>query len=1102
MNEKRKKKVFSQSCGALIRPNDLDRDERELRKPKNWGEINFKSMLERYGPLVEGNVAYRAKSKPRQTLAPNERVSTALLEHQVEEGTLDATEVLTTMNDIDLVDFFKRFPNCKSLVMQNWSDITSNVLRAIAMTMGEHLIELDLSNSKVHKEHLEILFSRIRQLKILRINNCPNIDGVSMKLIVQICAKSLTEVYCNNCHFFRIEPFHWMGGCIGLHAPKLSKLRVLDISSCPAEDRGLFGLAEGCKHIRFLNLEACTSLSDAGIIAIIKANKSLRVINLAGCVDITDKTPQCIASVCSNISSLNLNRCNKISDKGLSAIGKKCKSLQALNIAGMSKVSEGALFDMARNCTGLIMLNVTGCQEVSQMGLKSLIQGMPYVEEAKTFSGFKPKEEHIELKLSGQLLMINDLAASKIARNYRNCVERRQVKRMMEIVKRDQMSKVIQDYMRRYMIRLTYYHMWRNRVYATSTLLLQRVWRGVLGRRKAAIAREFAARKQALVPYVIMFQRMYRGNQSRKKFKYVADAIRTMYESRHREASIGIVVKLQSCTRRRLASWKVDAWRELVYRRRHDQHEAAIVLQCLVRCALAKIERKKLKLIQDRLGDIRNRSASRIQAFYRASKGKYSSKLSRQEMQMVQKRRFAASIVLQRYVRGHNGRKAAQQMRIYHTLKHCAAREIQRVFRGRRVIHWRDMRMNVIASFVLDRQYLERLDRMEAARMRYQQFLEDIKRDSASESEDEDPAGSIKWTELWDDKLQVRYWVSNITGEKTFDEPADEEAGIKALLNKRVKVLWVAQNEWYEGFTSSYHRRKGRFRIDYDDGDHEWLDILKNEERVQIQGADGNWVMLNMHRSEELLYEKEKKLTKLHNIDAKADAWRDAKQWTRISEDGNRKIMFISDISGAIRAGAEDALEWVIQDDGMGFPCFYNIETQATVFDDPRFVSDAGEDIEEQRDFVMQELRYAVYFCKDLLDTYRKAEFERKEAMKAYQLKLIARSNKPKLMTAFLIRAKALYTPQSVVDRPCPEIVEKELEYASWLASEIATLVSMGEETKMKSSQKKTEALQSVLGATTYYNNPDSAGDTQGDDKQPRRRVYKGKSRKKEPPSE
>jgi hypothetical protein len=165
----------------------------------------------------------------------------------------------------------------------------------------------------------------------------------------------------------------------------------------------------------------------------------------------------------------------------------------------------------------------------------------------------------------------------------------------------------------------------------------------------------------------------------------------------------------------------------------------------------------------------------------------------------------------------------------------------------------------------------------------------------------------------------------------------------------------------------------------------------------------------------------------------------------------------------------------------MGFPCFYNIETQAKVFDDPRFLSDVGEDVQEQRAFVMQELRYSTYFCKDLLETYQKFKFEKKDAQMAFQLKLIAKSNKPKLLTAFLIRAKALYTPSSVVDRPCDELVQQELDYAGWLAGEIAVLVSMGEETKMANAKQRVEKLHEVLGSTSYYHNNEEEGEVEGE---------------------
>jgi hypothetical protein len=59
-------------------------------------------------------------------------------------------------------------------------------------------------------------------------------------------------------------------------------------------------------------------------------------------------------------------------------------------------------------------------------------------------------------------------------------------------------------------------------------------------------------------------------------------------------------------------------------------------------------------------------------------------------------------------------------------------------------------------------------------------------------------------------------------------------------------------------------------------------------------------------------------------------------------------------LSGEVRTGSEDADKWIIQDDGHGFPCFYNVETEVVKHDDPRFVEQVAEDLANQRDWVMQ----------------------------------------------------------------------------------------------------------------------------------------------------
>lgn len=50
-----------------------------------------------------------------------------------------------------------------------------------------------------------------------------------------------------------------------------------------------------------------------------------------------------------------------------------------------------------------------------------------------------------------------------------------------------------------------------------------------------------------------------------------------------------------------------------------------------------------------------------------------------------------------------------------------------------------------------------------------------------------------------------------------------------------------------------YHRRKCRHRVEYDDGDHEWINLEQEAERIQVQVEDGAWLMVSSIYMKQLL---------------------------------------------------------------------------------------------------------------------------------------------------------------------------------------------------------------------------------------------------------
>lgn len=330
--------------------------------------------------------------------------------------------------------------------------------------MGPSLTELDLSNSFITVQHLEILFSRITQLQSLKLSSCSLVESSCLKLITQASHRTLTELYLNNCPQIRIEPLLWLSGSVGINSKRLSRLRSLDLSYCPVEDEGLQAIGMGIKGIRYLNLEGCEMITDKSLEIVLKSNQKLLVLNCSNCYQITSKSILALASSCHSLVSLNLSRCGKINDLGINALAQSIHHLQAINFAGLRLLSEGAIFSVVQSSPGLLLMNVTGCEQVTMTGLRSLIQGLQYVIEAKTYMGFKPQDEHIEKKLSNQLFMIRDTAAQKISSAYRKMMNQREQNKLMEMIKINKSAKIIQNYLSRYMMRVRFYYKWRNRV--------------------------------------------------------------------------------------------------------------------------------------------------------------------------------------------------------------------------------------------------------------------------------------------------------------------------------------------------------------------------------------------------------------------------------------------------------------------------------------------------------------------------------------------------------------------------------------------------------------------------------------------------------------
>jgi hypothetical protein len=594
--------------------------------------------------------------------------------------------------------------------------------------------------------------------------------------------------------------------------------------------------------------------------------------------------------------------------------------------------------------------------------------------------------------------------------------------------------------------------------------LIQRYFRGTQARILAKVERIRRFDLAQLEPHIIVLQAIARGRRSRRINPYIREVLIALYENRNFEAEVGTAVKFQAYVRKFLAMKRRRVVQEFWGRRHYDETSAALLIQRVVMNWLRHRRFLQNKRHATAAAVAKAAGTKKIAKFIRRTIDRVRGRIARAEVLRQWQIRLEKTCLLQRFVRGHWGRKRAHKERIYEATRYHAAMTIQRIYRGKSVMHWRDMRLNIVAAFVLDRQYVERRARIADSRRRYVAFIEDVRRDSASQSEDEGENPS-NWIAQYDPVAKREYWVNDVTQDVTFEEPRDIRAEKMQLFGMRVKIFWIAQDFWFDGTIANYHKRKNRFRINYDDGDHEWMDIYKEQDRVQIQKPDGSYVMLSQYKTAAEIEEKQKQDSKRAEAARKAQARMDAFQWKVLSRADESKILFLSEATGEIRVGKVDALYWDIQEDDYGYPIFVNSITGVVEYEDPRFDLNYAEELAAQRAFVMQELRFAVYFCRNLLDEYYAAHDKGDNKKKRVVTKKIIDSSKPKQLTAFLMRAKNLYKQTSVVDKPIEAIVNEELEYATWMVSELSRIMNEGEDMRRQDRQGKAGALDKLLSA-------------------------------------
>jgi hypothetical protein len=281
----------------------------------------------------------------------------------------------------------------------------------------------------------------------------------------------------------------------------------------------------------------------------------------------------------------------------------------------------------------------------------------------------------------------------------------------------------------------------------------------------------------------------------------------------------------------------VGAWRELKGQRDGDRGLASKRIQQCARRYLAYRRRLLLQAARERIAALQHAAASRIQAAFRGLQGKYNAQMTKAEIERLKRLRQRRANDLQRAYRGFRGRELFEMAKLRRARDDAGAARIQALFRGSRVLPWQGVKMNRVAAFVFRREELEMEERARGADAKNQRRIVVANRDSASGTDSGEEAA--EWTAFWDDALRQPAWYSAASNETRYDPPPllawskwDFE---QSLVGCDVRVHWPAVKEWFRGTVVRFNKRKQRHRVDYPDGDHEWLDFSAEGDRIQVR---------------------------------------------------------------------------------------------------------------------------------------------------------------------------------------------------------------------------------------------------------------------------
>lgn len=321
--------------------------------------------------------------------------------------------------------------------------------------------------------------------------------------------------------------------------------------------------------------------------------------------------------------------------------------------------------------------------------------------------------------------------------------------------------------------------------------------------------------------YAIFVQKQFRGNYVRTRDKLVWPAVLALRTARLHAKRSAAAVTLQCLIRRVLAASR----RRMLFTDLTMRIRLSIRVQSIARRMFGRKRKLKLQMWAELQFYYRTKMITRIQCFYRQCLAR---KALRQQMSLTLSRlviQHHAARTLQSFFRGMTGRRIARRERLMLKQRHAAATNIQRIFRGSQILHWRQLKWNALSCHIQLRAHME-LDK--AMRMR-----KALTKASLGNETDKCPEYEIASLESNADHIEI---LTHAFGE--------------SYVGLKCKIYWP-DGMYRGGWISDYDKRIRLWQLAYKDDDVEWLNLVRDQDRVLINNGH-SWIPFSHFRTRQL----------------------------------------------------------------------------------------------------------------------------------------------------------------------------------------------------------------------------------------------------------